>query len=540
MNAPQAPVATPQLAPVSAWAPLRYPVFRLLWGVWLTANLAMWMNDVAAAWMMTTLTTEPVMVALVQAASTLPVFLFGLPIGALADILDRRRFLLSTQLWTASVALVVCAVLLAGAMSPLLLIALTFANGIGFAMRWPVYSAVVPELVPSRELPTALALNGIAMNASRIAGPIVAGLVIASAGTLYVFMLNAALSVVAALAVMRWRREVTPSELPNEHLLGAMRVGVQYVAQSSRMHAALLRVAVFFMQSTTLVALLPLIAKRIGSGDATTFTWLLASMGAGAICAATLMPRLRGKLSRDGFVQNGTLLMAAAMLVVAVAPSIWIAAPAMLGAGIAWLSVANTLAVAAQRSLPNWVRARGLSIYQMAMMGSGALGSAMWGQVATVTSVRSALLLAAATGVLAMAWSSRFSLEGDAEEDLRPTDGPPLPMPERTIDPDDGPVMVTVEYVIDPARAEDFKQVMQESRRARLRQGALEWQLYADSADPSLYTEYFLDESWVAHLRRFGRFTAADAVLRERRLQFHVGAEPPIVRRRIAEPLHGR
>jgi len=200
-------------APPSALAPLGIPVFRMLWFTWLAANISMWMNDVAAAWLMTSLTTSPILVALVQTASTLPVFLLGLPSGALADILDRKRFFLLTQLWVAVVALLLCGVVLAGWMSPHLLLAMTFANGIGLALRWPVFSAIVPELVPRSQLPAALALNGVSMNASRIIGPLVAGALIASLGSAYVFMLNAALAITAALVISRWHREPTHQPL---------------------------------------------------------------------------------------------------------------------------------------------------------------------------------------------------------------------------------------------------------------------------------------------------------------------------------------
>jgi MFS family permease len=176
-----APAAAPHPASLSAWAPLKLPVFRMLWGTWLVANICMWMNDVAAAWMMTSMTTSPIWVALVQSASTLPVFLLGLPSGALADILDRRRYFVMTQFWVAGVATLLCITVISGVMTPPLLLALTFANGIGLAMRWPVFAAIVPELVPRPQLPSALALNGIAMNASRIVGPLVAGALIASA-----------------------------------------------------------------------------------------------------------------------------------------------------------------------------------------------------------------------------------------------------------------------------------------------------------------------------------------------------------------------
>ena len=281
-STPNESTAASHDASATALGPLRSPVFRMLWGAWLTANICMWMNDVAAAWLMTSLTTSPIMVALVQSASTLPVFLLGLPSGALADILDRRRYFIVTQFWVAAVALVVCLTLLAGAMTAPVLLVLTFANGIGLAMRWPVFAAIVPELVPRPQLPAALALNGVAMNASRIVGPLVAGAVIASAGSAYVFVLNAVLSVLAGFAIMRWKREQKPSALPGERFVGAMRVGLQHVRQSTRMHAVLWRISLFFLQATGLMALMPLVAKGMPGGDAGTFTLLLAGLGAGA------------------------------------------------------------------------------------------------------------------------------------------------------------------------------------------------------------------------------------------------------------------
>jgi len=210
------------LRSVTALEPLRIPVFRLLWSTWLTANLCMWMTDVAAAWTMTTLTSSPIWVALVQSASTLPVFLLGLPSGALADILDRRRWLMATQFWLAATAIALCAVTALDLMTAPLLLVLVFANGIGLALRWPVFSAIVPELVPRDQLASALALNGVAMNLSRIVGPLVAGALIASAGSVWVFALNAVLSLLSGLLILRWRHEHRPSPLGQERLLSAI------------------------------------------------------------------------------------------------------------------------------------------------------------------------------------------------------------------------------------------------------------------------------------------------------------------------------
>jgi len=479
MSEPTAPLPT-SAGSTSAWAPLSSPVFRMLWAVWLTANVCMWMNDVAAAWLMTSLTSSPVMVALVQSASTLPVFLLGIPSGALADILDRRRYFMVTQFWVAGVATLLAVVIASGGVSPPLLLALTFLNGIGLAMRWPVFAAIVPELVPRMQLPAALGLNGIAMNASRIVGPIVAGALIAGVGPAWVFVLNALLSVVAGFVIMRWRSERKPGALPGERFVGAIRVGVIYVWQSRRIKAVLLRVFVFFLNSTVLIALLPLEARRLQGGGAGTFTLLLAAMGAGAIVAVVLLPRLRAALDRNQVVRNGTLLHSAATVCVAFAPSVWLALPAMVVAGMAWISTANSLTISAQLALPNWVRARGMAIYQMFLMGGSAFGAALWGQVASWTDVHSALLGAAGCALLALMATLRLRVDGGEEEDLTPSTE--LRPPERSehVRHEDGPVLVTIEYLIDPLRADQFRAVMAESRGGPLRRGARSWVLLRD------------------------------------------------------------
>jgi MFS family permease len=517
----------------SPFAPLKREAFRMLWSTWLIANICMWMNDVAAAWLMTSLTTSPIWVALVQTASTLPVFLLGLPSGALADILDRRRYFIITQFWVAAVALLLCFAVLSDVMTPTLLLVFTFANGIGLAMRWPVFAAIVPELVPRAQLPAALALNGVSMNASRIIGPLVAGAVIASAGSAWVFILNAVLSVISAFVIMRWQREHVPSPLGRERLFSAMRVGLQFVRQSARLKAVLLRIFLFFFHSTALLALLPLVARGLEGGDAATFTLLLASMGAGAISTALFLPRLRQAFARDTVVLCGTILQSASTLIVAFAPNVYVAVAGMFLAGMAWLSTANSLSVSAQLALPDWVRARGMSIYQMAIMGGSALGAALWGKVASLGTLQLSLTIAAITGVMAMLCAYRLVVDRSIEEDLTPSRELKAPFAETP--PKTGNVLVTIEYLIDPARAADFGVLMQESRRSRLRQGALSWDLLRDISDPGRYIEQMVDESWTEHLRRFDRVTAADVALRERKLAFHIGETPPLVTRFVLE-----
>jgi MFS family permease/quinol monooxygenase YgiN len=520
------------LASIPALAPLTQRAFALLWTTWLVANICMWMNDVAAAWMMTSLTHSPLWVALVQTAATMPVFLLGLPSGALADILDRRRYFIATQFWIAGVALLLCIMVLTGWMTPPILLALVFANGIGLAMRWPVMSALIPELVTRAQLPAAVALNSVSMNASRIVGPLAAGALIASFGSAYVFVLNAILSVLSAFVIMRWRREHVPDPLGRERLHSAIRVGLQFVGQSARLKSVFLLIFLFFFHSTAVMALMPLIAQGLEGGGAGLFTLLLAAMGAGAIAAAMILPRLRAKWSAQQLVWRGVSLQALSMAIVAISPNAYVAVPAMILCGMAWITAANTLSVSAQLGLPNWVRARGMSMFQMALMGASALGAALWGQIATVSSLRVSLLIASASAVITITIALRLTKDRMMEEDMTPSRV--FKAPQTAAPPQPGHVVVQIEYHIDSARGDEFRKLMQESRRSRLRQGALSWELLHDLSDPGRYVEQIVDESWVDHLRRFDRVTAADVSLRDRKLAFHIGEQPPTVARWVS------
>jgi MFS family permease len=389
-------------SPPAPLAPLRHAAFRLLWSAGLVANLCMWMSDVAAAWTMTALAPSPVWVALVQTAATLPVFLFGLPSGALADMLDRRRYLVATQCWSAMVAAMLFFAVVTGCLTPLTLLALTFANGTGLAMRWPALAALVPGLVPRTELPAALALNGVSMNASRLAGPLLAGVLIAGIGVEAVFALNAALSLAMVVLLSRWRPPDTLGPPVRARLLGAIRDGLQFASRSSRVRAVLARVTVFFFHSTCLLALLPLVASDALDGGAGTFTLLLACMGAGAIAAAGLLPRLRQRFARDALVLRGALLHAAMSAAAALSHHVELTMVAMVLSGVAWLVTANSLSVSIQLALPDWIRARGMSIYQMALMGGSAAGAAAWGYLAALVGVAGSLLVAALSAAVVM------------------------------------------------------------------------------------------------------------------------------------------
>jgi len=531
----------PQPEKPTAWAPLRQPVFRMLWLVWVATNIAMWMNDVAAAWVMTTLTSSATLIAMVQTASSLPVFLLGLPSGALADLIDRRRYLMFTQLWLAANAAVLYLVSVAGGLTSKVLLLLVFTNGIGFAMRWPVFSALVPELVSRTHLPAALALNGVAVNLSRVVGPLVAGAIIASFGSPYVFALNFFMSLGSGFVLLRWKREAKPpSVLPGERFLGAMRLGSQYVRESRRMKDALVVTASFFVHAAALIALMPLVARRVGSGGANTYTLLLASLGVGAVVAATNLTRLRRRWNRDQLAGGGSVILAIMTAGVAFSPSAWLTAPAMFVAGAAWITVANSVTIAAQLALPDWVRARGMAIYQMSIMGGSALGAFIWGRIAEWSNVPTSLACAACSLLVTVVATRNRVLEGAQEEDHTPTHPWDEPVPAHPLELDDGPVMVTLEYLVDTARRGEFESIMAETRSARMREGAVLWGLFEDIEQPGRFVEYFACDTWADYLRRFQRFTAMDERLREMRLAFHLGDAPPRISRYVARhpPAH--
>jgi MFS family permease len=518
----------------SPWSPLRRPWFRALWIAMLVSNTGTWMQDVGAGWLMTSLAPTPVMVALVQAATALPTFFLAIPSGALADIADRRRYLIGVQLWMMAMALALGVLTLAGMTTAWMLLALTFALGIGTAMMIPAWAAIVPELVPRPELQSAVALNAMGMNVSRAIGPAVAGAVIAAMGPGAVFLLNAASFVAVIVALARWPREPRGSALAAERLLGAIRAGLRYARHSPPLQRVLARGVAFYAFASANWALLPLIVRQELGRGAETYGLLVALIGAGAVGGAFLLPGIRARLSRDRVVAGATVLFGLVTLVLAWSRELWVLGAAMLAMGAAWIGVMSSLMMAAQLALPDWVRARGLALFWTFFMGGMAGGSALWGHVAESVGMPLALSMAAAGLLPGVFLARRLSVGRHDALDLAPSLHWPTPVLAEEPEQDQGPVMVTVEYRIDPARAAEFMRAMHRLRRIRLRDGAFFWELFADAEDPARLSECFLVESWLEHLRQHERVTVADREVQERVRGFHLGGEPPRVRHFVA------
>ncbi|RZL87675.1 MAG: MFS transporter [Variovorax sp.] len=378
--------------PITALSPLRNRSFAVLWWAWLVGNSCLWMSDVAAAWLMTTISDSKAMVALVQTATALPAFMLALPGGALADLVDRRRWFLVSHLWMAGTAGLLTLTAFTGSLSPPVLLGLVFCGGTGFAMRWPVFSALVPEVVARPELPQALALHAVAVNASRVIGPIAAGGLLAAWGSSWVFALSTALWLVCALMVWRWRHAAPLRTREKGRLLHAMRAGLRYAWRSAPMRSAMAHGWLLFVAVAGLMGLLPLLARLLGNGSAAVYTALFACLGGGAIVAALSLQRLRAHTEPQRLVSTGLVILALTIVAVAVAPNTWLAAPALSVWGGAWLTVGNTLSVRAQLALPDRLRARGMAIFLMAVMAGSASGAAAFGAIAEQIGVRPALL----------------------------------------------------------------------------------------------------------------------------------------------------
>ena len=509
---------------VSAWSPLKNSVFRGLWIATIASNIGTWMQDVGAGWLMTSLTSSPSLVALVEAADSIPVMLLAMPAGALADIIDRRRLLIGVQAYLMVVAGTLGVVTLFSLTTPWVLLAFTFLLGVGAALMMPAWSAIVPDLVGPGELQSAIALNGVGVNISRAIGPAIAGLLVAAVGPWLVFVLNAA-SYIGIIAVLGfWKHEHHKSSLPAERLLGATRVGMRFVMHTRPLQYVLVRGVGFFLFASATWSLFPLIVRRELQRGPEVYGLLLTCIGVGAVGGAMVLPRLRALLSRDALVACASALYAAAALMLGHVQNLPLLAVAMLATGVAWISILSALQVSAQLTLPAWVRARGLAAFVVVFMGGMALGSIVWGQVATRIGIPDALTAAAIGMVLAIGATWRCKLGAHVVLDFTPTMDWPMPVLAETPQADVS-VMVTITYRVQLDKRAEFVAAMQDVREMRRRNGAYFWQLFHDSEDPARYVECFMDESWIEHLRQHERASIADRDIRQRAQRFMIDGE---------------
>lgn len=408
----------PARASSSALAPLREPLFRSLWIAAVISYIGKWMQMVGAAWLMTQLTTSPFMVGLVQAAIMLPVFLVILPAGALADMVDRRRFLLTTQVWMVASAGGLGILTLLGHVTPWILVLFTFLLGLGAVINDPAWQAITPEVASPENHATAVALNSAAFNVARAVGPALAGFVIAATNSGVAFLMNAVGFSGVILFLYRWKRP-SSERADAGRITESLRSGLRYVRSAPLVHCVLIRTAAFSIAASSLLALLPVIAHPYGASG---YGLLLGFFGVGALAGAGLLPYLRRRQTVDGLIAGAIILFAITTLASGRLQSFASLSIVLFLAGAAWIAIVACLNVAAQTMTPSWMRARAISVYLLVLQGGMALGSVGWGALATKFGVAATMLCSAGALIAGLAAVRRYRLTL-TEPELTPTVG---------------------------------------------------------------------------------------------------------------------
>lgn len=518
----------------SALTPLKNPTFRRLWLASVVSNVGSWMHDVAEAWLMTTLTPSALLVSLISAAESVPVFLLAVPAGALADVIDRRRLLLFTQVWMAATAVGLGALAWSGHASPSILLLFAFFMGVGNALNGPVWQSALPEVVGRAELPAAITLNSVGFNLARLIGPAVGGLLVASFSPGPVFLLNGVSFGAVLAAVLLWRHRRGEGTTPPERVGGAMIAGLRYVRHAPALHAVFWRAGVFIFFGSALWALLPVLARREFGGGSVGFGLLIGSLGLGASVTALNLPMIRKALATDAIVFASELIFAVCLILLAASRGLSQACAVMFLAGTAWITLLSTFSTAAQSVVPDWVKGRALSLYQVVFQAGTILGSVAWGAAAEHSGARAALGLTA-VGLAAAAFiTRRFSLSAGERLDLSSASAWEQPVVATAPASDRGPVLVIVEYKIPEKDQPRFAERMKARALARRRDGATSWGLFKDAAEPARVVETFTVQSWAEHLRQHERTTASDKADEIEIKAFHAGETPPHVRHLIA------
>jgi len=424
-----------------------------------------------------------------------------------------------------------------GFIGPWWLLGLTFMLNIGTAMNNPAWSAIVPELVPREMLTDAVTLNSVSNNLARALGPalgglMVAGFTIASRGAGSVFLLNSISFVGVIWVLYRWKRNpLFKSALPAERLVGSMRSGLRYIRHAPALRTTLIRVFLFTFFVSAIWALLAVVARRDLHQGAMGYGVLNGSLGLGAVVGASMMARIRRRLSADMIIGLASGIFVCTLLVMAFVHRPWIVILSLMAAGYGWTSTMSTMNVSVQLSVPGWVQARALGSFQMTFQCGMALGSVLWGFIAEHVSTPISLACAGAGLLVSLPFARKLHILRGELPDLSPyVYKRPVPKLAAALnDPDDGPVRVSIEYHVRPEDYEAFTTAMHKLRAVRMRDGALRWALFRDVTDPTRLNETFLVESWMDYLRQRERFTASDHAIRDAAWKYHQGPEPPAI-----------
>jgi MFS family permease len=543
-------VANKEEKKLSGFSPLNHPIYKTLWFATIGSNIGNAMHDVGALWLMTNITESPLMVALVQTSTALAMVLLSLFAGGLADVVDRRKLLLITQGYMFIVAITLGFLTIGELVTPTTLLLLTFMLGAGAAISIPSSIAITLEMVSKPEIPATITLGGVSLNFGRAVGPAIFGFIIASlANPGFVFILNALSFIGLIIVLSRWHPSHEKTNMPTEHIVGAMKAGVRYLIHAPAVQSVIIRAISFTIFGTALFALLPSLMRHELGFDSLEFGFMLGSLGTGAIIGgALILPYLREKISTEWHFFGATILFAAVMILLASSYDFIFLIGVMFAGGIAWIIVMASLNVSMYKANPKWVGARSLATYLTIFQGGLAAGSVIWGSVAANLDVRTALIIAAICLGLGLLTGLKFKLISDVQsKSIKQSASMYWSSPTMLFEPslEEGPVLVKIEYKIDKEHQEqqdnknilhEFLIALKDLSKIRKRDGAIQWGVYRDGANPHIFVETFVVESWAEHLRQHQRLTAADIEILDRVRSFHVGDKPPVVTHYVAEP----
>jgi len=516
---------------------LRDPFFRILWIANVASLVGSWMHETATAWLMTSMTVSPIMVALLQTSMTLPFFLMALPAGALADIIDRRKILIIAQIIMLFAALALGILTLTGSVTPAIILILTFSLALAAAVNAPTWQSIIPELVASDRLQSAVTLGSVAFNVARVAGPVLGGLFLALAGPASVFFLNAVSFIGVIVALFRWRYKPPVQSLPAERFFGAIRTGVGYVRNVPQVKTVLIRMAIFSFFGGSLWTFLPIIARVRLSLSPSGFGFLMCFFGIGGLMGAALLPKAGQLLRLKPLANTATLLFAASIAILSFSKMFWLTSLALVIGGVAWLVLISTYNTVILSIVPSWVRGRVMSVFMLVFFGPFAVGSALWGFLGSWLGITLTLALTSAFTGLGIIMTTRMYFSESHGIDLTPSEHWPQFTGEIEPALHEGPILIVAEYTVDPGHIDEFLKAVSALKTIRMRDGAFRWNLFKEAGDRHRFIESFLVETWAEYMRQQERFTVSDGGVVDVVRSCQVDGEPLIIRHFVAQPL---
>jgi MFS family permease len=518
------------------FSPLKHTTFSSMWFSNTVSNAGGLIQSVAAAWVMTSISTAD-HVALVQTATFLPMALFALPAGAIGDIYDRR----SVQLICFSISMLAAAVMTTasflGLITPWILLGLCFLVGTGGALAAPARGASIAEQVPKELIPQAVALNNISYNLARSVGPAIGGIIVATLGATVAFTVNAICFIPMLISLKRWRRKAEVSRLPPEGLFRSINSGVRYVFNMQPVRRAIGRAFVLCFFGAAIPSLMPVLVKDLLNGNASIFGLLLGAFGVGAVCGIFLLQPMRDKFGNENTLRISSVTVSVSLLILAASNSVALDFVVLLIAGLAWMIITTTISVMVQLFVPRWVMGRAIATSGASITLGVAIGSWLWGTLARDHGLVFAFHIAAAGLLLSLILGILFPVadrSSSTELDDHVLGDPDVDL---AITGRSGPISIEIQYHIASENARDFYRLMREQQKIRVRNGAYNWNLSRNIAEQNNWSERFTIPTWDDYLRLRFRRTVDDTDLHRQVSKMHAGTEPIKVIRWLDRPI---